>query len=164
MTRNRRNYSPLFLAPALAAFLVMQACGGSNDANAQEAVADPMEGVWEGDVTVRDCTTSATIATFRGSQVFHRGGTMSDTNSTPTASRGPGFGTWVKSGSTYVVRFRLFTYDSTGAVSGVIRTTRTVTLGAGGNTATSVNSTQLFDMTGALIRSSCGTDTGARVL
>ena len=125
-----------------------------------------MEGVWEGDVSLRNCTTSATIATFRGSQVFHRrGGTISDTNSTSTASRGPGFGTWgSSSGSTYVVRFRLFTYDSTGAVSGVIRTTRTVTLGAGGNTATSVNSTQLFDMTGALIRSSCGTDTGARVL
>ena len=164
MIRSRLSHSALFLVPALAAFLVMQACGGSNDAQAQEVVADPLEGVWEGDVTLRDCTTSATIATFRGSQVFHRGGTMSDTNSTPTASRGPGFGTWVKSGSTYVVKFRLFTYDATGAVTGVARATRTVTLGAGGNTATSVNSTQLFDMTGALVRSSCGTDTGARVL
>jgi len=164
MIRNRLNHSALCLLPALAAFLVMQACGGSSDAHAQEVVADPLEGVWEGDVTLRDCTTSATIATFKGSQVFHRGGTMSDTNSTPTATRGPGFGTWAKSGATYVVKFRLFTYDATGAVSGVVRTTRTVTLGAGGNTATSINSTQLYDMTGALLRSSCGTDTGTRVL
>jgi len=164
MIRTRLGRSALSLLPALAAFFIMQACGGSSDAQAQEAAADPMEGVWEGDVTLRDCTTSATIATFRGSQVFHRGGTMSDTNSTPTATRGPGFGTWVKSGSTYIVKFRLFTYDATGAVNGVARTTRTVTLGAGGNTATSVNSTQLFDMTGALVRNGCGTDTGTRVL
>ena len=152
------------IAPAFAAFLLMQACGGSDDANAQEAVADPMEGVWEGPVTLRDCTTSAPVGVFQGSQVFHRGGTMSDTNSTPTATRGPGFGTWAKSGSTYVVKFRLFSYDATGAVSGVVRTTRTVTLGAGGNTATSVNTTQFFDMTGTLVRSGCGTDSSTRVL
>jgi hypothetical protein len=164
MIRNRLDRPALFLAPAFAAFLVMQACGGSNDAQAQEAVADPMEGVWEGAVTLRDCTTSAPVGTFQGSQVFHRGGTMSDTNSTPTATRGPGFGTWIKSGSTYVVKFRLFSYDATGAVSGVVRTTRTVTLGAGGNTATSVNTTQFFDTTGTLVRSGCGTDTSARVL
>jgi hypothetical protein len=152
------------LASAFAAFLVMQACGGSDNATAQEAVADPIEGVWEGPVTLRDCTTSAPVGAFQGAQVFHRGGTMSDTNSTPTATRGPGFGTWVKSGSTYIVKFRFFTYDATGAVSGVVRTTRTVTIGAGGDTATSVNTTQIFDMTGTLVRSGCGSDTGTRVL
>ena len=163
MVRNRLDRSAVILAPAFAAFLVMQACGGSSDADAQDALADPIEGVWEGVVTLRDCATSAVVATFHGSQAFHRGGTMSDTNSTPTASRGPGFGTWTKSGSTYTVRFRLFTYDATGAANGVIRTTRTVTLGAGG-TATGVNTSQVFDLAGTLLRSGCGTDTGTRVL
>jgi hypothetical protein len=152
------------LAPAFAAFLLMQACGGSDDAIAQAAVADPLEGVWEGSVTLRDCTTSAPVATFQGSQMFHQGGTMSDANSSPIASRGPGFGTWVKSGSNYIVKFRFFTYDSAGNYSGVIRTTRTVTPGATAGTVTSVNSSQIFDASGTLVRSTCGTDVGTRVL
>jgi len=58
MNRIPRSRSQLALVPAFAAFLVMQACGGSDDAVAQEAMADPIEGVWEGAVTIRDCTTS----------------------------------------------------------------------------------------------------------
>lgn len=119
---------------------------GSDNAFAQEA-SDPIEGVWEAQVTIRDCTTSAARATFQGVEVFHRGGTISDTDSAPTATRGPGFGTWAKSGSDYIVKFRFFTYDpTTGVVSGVIRTTRTVTVGADGKTPTAVNTTQVFDM------------------
>ncbi|MEP7140429.1 MAG: hypothetical protein ABI745_12420 [Caldimonas sp.] len=164
MNRLPRSRSLLAIAPAFAAFLFMQACGGSDNAVAQEA-ADPFEGVWEGPVTLRDCTTSAVLASFQGSQVFHRGGTMSDTNSAPTSSRGPGFGTWMKSGTNYIVKFRLYTYDpTTGAPSGVVRTTRTVTVAPGGTTATSVNTSQIFDMTGALVRSGCGSDTSTHVL
>lgn len=160
--RNHKFFASI--VSAVAAFALMQACGGSDSALAQEA-ADPFEGVWEGTVTIRDCTTSAVITTFQGSQVFHRGGTMSDTNSAPTATRGPGFGTWAKSGATYVVKFRFYTYDATtGVANGVVRTTRTVTPGAGGTTATSVNSSQIFDMSGALVRSVCGTDIGTRTL
>ena len=164
MTRSRLKNSVVALVPAFAAFLVMQACGGSNDAVAQEATADPIEGVWEGAVTIRDCTSSAPVATFLGSQMFNRGGTMNDTNSAPTAARGPGWGTWVKSGSGYIVKFRFFTYDAAGAVNGVVRTTRTVTPGATAGTVSSVNSSQFFDLSGALIRSTCGTDTGNKVL
>lgn len=163
MQRIPRSRSLLAIVPAFAAFLVMQACGGSDAAVAQE-VADPFEGVWEGPVTLRDCTTSAVVGTFNGTQVFHHGGTMSDTNSAPTATRGPGFGTWVKSGANYIVKFRFYTYDAAGNVSGVVRATRTVTVAAGGTTATSVNTTQIFDMTGALVRSGCGTDTGTHTL
>ena len=89
---------------------------------------------------------------------------MSDTNSAPTASRGPGFGTWVKSGATYTVKFRFYTYDGTGAPTGIVRATRTVTPGATAGTATSVNTTQVFDLTGNLVRSGCGTDSSTRVL
>ena len=162
MNRIPRSRSLLALVPAFAAFLVMQACGGSDDAVAQEAIADPIEGVWEGAVTVRDCTTSAAVASFLGSQMFNRGGTMNDTNSAPASSRGPGFGTWVKSGGSYTVKFRFFTYDAAGNVTGVARVVRTVTLG--GATATGVNSSQFFDLNGTLLRSTCGSDTGTRVL
>ncbi len=164
MTLTRRTHLIASIVPAFAAFLVMQACGGSDDAVAQTAAADPIEGVWEGSVTVRDCTTSATIAMFQGSQMFHHGGTVSDTNSSPIASRGPGWGTWTKSGGNYIVKFRFFTYDAAGNYSGVVRATRTLTPGATAGTVTGVNSSQIFDTNGAQVRTTCGTDVGSKVL
>jgi len=161
----RRIKSFTFAAlPALAAFIALQACGGSDHALAQVDTADPVEGVWESVITARDCATSAAVGTFIGSQLFHRGGTVSDTNASPTSTRGPGFGTWMKSGDTYTVKFRFYTYDATGVVSGVNRVTRTVTLGTTGTTATSVNSTQQFDLKGNVIRSTCATDDSTKVL
>ena len=162
-SRRLRSFA-VATVPALAAFLVLQACGGSDYAVAQEAPADPMEGVWESVITARDCTTGAATGTFIGAQVYHRGGTMSDTNASPPTTRGPGFGTWVKTGATYTVKFRFYAYDSTGALSGVTRVTRNVTLGAGGTTATSSNTNQFYDPTGALVRSTCASDVSTRVL
>lgn len=164
MNRIHFKKSVLAVIPAFAAFLVMQACGGSDSAVAQEATADPIEGVWEGVVTIRDCTTSAPIVIFLGSQMFNRAGTMNDTNSSPTATRGPGWGTWVKTATGYVIKFRFFTYDSTGVVNGVARTIRTVSPGATAGSLNGVNSAQFFDLSGTLVRSTCGTDTGTKVL
>lgn len=149
--------------PAFALFLLFQACGGSGSVNAQEA-PDPAEGVWEGNVSVRDCTSGNVLATFRGSHVLHRGGTLSDTNSTPTATRGPGFGVWSRSGTGYTSKFRFFTYDATGAVSGVTRVHRSFTLSADGKTLTGSTTSQIEDLAGSVIRTACGTDTGLRVL
>ena len=152
--------------PAIVAFLAIQACGNSDPAVAQEvAVAvDPIEGVWEGTVTFRDCTTSAALGGIQAASSYHRGGTMSDTNASPTASRGPGFGTWVKAGSSYTIKFRFFAYDATGAVSGVQRVTRTLTLGANNTSGTGSTTFQLFDLNGAVVRSGCASDVANRVL
>ena len=55
----------LVATTAAATILLMQACGGA--ALAQTAAdADPIEGVWESDVTIRDCSTSAVLRTFKG--------------------------------------------------------------------------------------------------
>ncbi len=162
---NPTSFKPTLAAavPVLALFLLFQACGGSGGAIAQEA-ADPAEGVWEGTVSVKDCTSGAVLATFRGAQVFHRGGTLSDTNSAPTVSRGPGFGVWSRSGTTYTAKFRLFTYDPAGAVSGVMRVTRTFTISADGKTQTATTTNTAEDLNGVVIRSACGSDTATRVL
>ena len=163
---NTLSFKPNVVAvvPALALFLLFQACGGSDDAAAQQAAADPVEGVWEAVVTVKDCASGATLATFRGSQVFHRGGTLTDTNSAPTATRGPGFGTWTRSDSTYTGKFRFYTYDAAGVPSGTARVTRTFTLSADGKSASSTNTTQFEDVAGAPTRTVCGSDVGTRVL
>jgi hypothetical protein len=161
--RNRLKSSFAAGLPALGLFLVFQACGGSDTATAQQA-ADPAEGVWEAVITARDCITNAPVGTFRGAQVYHHGGTLSDTNGQPTATRGPGFGTWTRNGSAYTAKFRLYTYDpSTGALSGTLRVTRNFTLSADGNTMTSTNTNSAEDLTGALLRKGCGTDVSTRV-
>ena len=155
--------SALAVLPALALFSVLQACGGSDAAIAQEA-PDPIEGVWEGAATLTNCSTGAVLTSFNASSVYHRGGTMGDTNSAPTVTRGPGFGTWTRSGSTYTIKFRFFAYDNTGAPIGTRRVTRTVTLGATGLTATGTNSNELFNMAGVSQGVTCGTDSGTKVL
>jgi hypothetical protein len=159
------SFKPTFAAavPALGLFLLFQACGGSDDAAAQQA-ADPLQGVWEGVVTIRDCTSGNPLATFRGSQVFHAGGTMGDTNNSPTVTRGPGFGVWTRDGATYTARFRFFTYDTSGAPTGTARATRTFTMSADGKTTTSTNTSVFEDLAGTVLRSTCGTDVGTRVL
>ena len=83
----------LIAVTAAATSLLMQACGG--DALAQAASdADPVEGVWESILTVKDCTSGAVLATFKGQAVLHRGGTLSADNSQPTVTRGAAYGTW----------------------------------------------------------------------
>ena len=104
------------------------------------------------------------LTTFRGVQVIHRGGTLTDTNSAPTSMRGPGFGVWSRSGSTYTSKFRFFNYDATGAVSGVTRVTRTATMAADGKSQTSTNTNQIEDLNGVVTRTACGSHASVRVL
>ena len=68
--------------------LLVRAGGGAGNAMAQASnEADPMEGVWESVVTARNCTTGEAVGTFRGAQVSHRGGTLSDTNASPPTTQ-----------------------------------------------------------------------------
>lgn len=163
MNSSPLKLSALSLFPALVAFAVLQACGGSDSATAQEA-ADPFEGVWESVITGRDCTSAAAVGTFIGAQVYHRGGTLSDTNASPTATRGPGFGTWVRTGSTYTTKFRFYTYDANGAVSGTMRTTGIVTLAADARSSTTTVTNQAFDLSNNVLRNGCATVVSTRVL
>jgi len=158
-----RPFSALALLPALAMFAIIQACGGSDDAKAEDP-ADKIEGVWEAVVTATNCSTGAVVGTFIGSQVYHHGGTLSDTNAAPTVTRGPGFGTWVKTGATYTTKFRFYQYDATGVLLGTRRVVRTVTLAADGNSQTAVTTNELFSPAGASLGTGCATDVSNRVL
>jgi hypothetical protein len=112
------KYATLVSLTAASTMLLIQACGGG--AVAQSTDADPVEGSWEAVITVRDCTTSATILTAKGQQVLHRGGTVTDTNASPPTARGVGFGTWRRevAGASYTVRFRFNRYNPDGTLAG----------------------------------------------
>ena len=162
MHATRFKIAAASVAPAFATLLFVQACGGGGDAQAQ-ASADPIEGVWEAVATVRDCTSNATLATFRGAQVLHRGGTLSDTNGAATTTRGPGFGHWKRNDDgTYAVKFRFYRYNPDGTLAGsnVVSATRTLSPDANSYTATTRG--EVRDMAGAVLSVTCVTDVGTR--
>jgi hypothetical protein len=148
---------------AAVALLLIQACGGGTVA--QATGADAVEGSWEALITVRDCTTGATILTARGQEVFHRGGTMTDTNASPPTTRGVGFGTWRRdaAGAGYTARFRFNRYNPDGSFAGTQRVTRVFTLSADGGTQTSINTSQTLDAAGTVLQSGCAGDVSTRV-
>lgn len=153
----------LVTVTAAATLLLIQACGGG--AVAQSTDADPVEGTWEAVITVRDCTSGATILTARGQQVLHRGGTLSDTNAAPPTTRGVGFGTWRRdaTGPGYTARFRFYRYNPDGSLAGSLRVTRAFTLSADGNTQTSTNTSQVLDVAGAVLQNACAGDVSTRL-
>lgn len=152
----------LFLVPAMAAMLVVQACGGGGDAHAQDS-ADPHEGVWDAQMTQRHCTTGAVIGNFRGSQVIHRGGTLSDTNAAAPASRGPGFGTWTRTApGQYSIKFRFYRFNADGSLAGFNVVTSTRTLSADGNGYEGETRGEVRDPAGTVLSTLCVSDVGTR--
>jgi hypothetical protein len=150
----------LVTTTAAATTLLIQACGGG--AVAQSA-PDPLVGVWESVVTQRDCTTGATTATLRGNSVVHGDGTFMDTPGAMPAARGPGLGVWTASGgAAYTVKFRFFRFNADGTPAGSNIVTRTVTLGADGNSATGDSKVQVLDASGNTLAQGCSTDTSTR--
>lgn len=153
------------LASSVAVVLLVQACGGRNDAMGPAAPgADPIEGAWASTITVRDCTSGAPIRSVQGVSTFHRGGTVSDTNDLATSARAAGAGTWragAAAGSyTASVRFDRFNADGTPA--GAQKVSRSFVLAADGNATTGTIAAQVLDSAGSVLQNLCGTETSAR--
>ena len=157
----------LFTTLSMATAVVIQACGSDNGAVAQSttvvaAAPDPIEGTFQSDVTIRDCTTGVTTMTFRGLTAFHQGGTATSDNNTPPSGKGLAIGTWKKSAvGTYNASFRFFIVLPTTAI-GQQRFQRAITLSADGNAITSTISAQLLDPVGNVLATICGSETGVR--
>lgn len=142
----------------------MQACGGA-DAVAQAAdPADPIEGVWESVVTIRDFASGALQRTFKGEIVFHRGGTATGDNSLPPATRSTAFGTWkLDAPKAYTARFRFLRFNPDGTLAGAQRVQRTITLAADNNSLTGTVTAQVLDKNEAVLQSMCGSESTTRV-
>lgn len=155
----------LFLASSGMMALLMQACGGGGDAHAQAApLREPIEGFWQSNVTLRDCSSGAALGAFRGLTTFHADGTASADNNQPSATKGVAMGTWAKSATgAYVVELRFWRYGADGLPAGQQRLTRTITVAADGRSLTSTIVTQALDAADNVVLTACGAETGARV-
>lgn len=166
MTQFTPKFVALFALSSLATALLLQACGGS-DAQAQAAATppDPIEGFWQSTVTLQDCTTAAPLGGIRGLTTFAAGGTATADNNQPSATKGVAIGTWKKTPTgTYVTELRFWRYQADGTPAGQQRVTRTITLGADGKSLTSTISTIALDPSDPVVRTACGTESGARIL
>lgn len=142
---------------------VGQACN-SSPANAQTpSTPDPLIGAWSSKVTITDCH-GTTMRQFQSMNLFHEGGTLTDTDSQPPTSHGPALGTWASQGAgMYSSVFDLYRFNSDGSLAGANRVQRTITLDTASNTFTSTFTVSVNDPTGANLSNACGTETAARL-
>lgn len=151
--------------PSVGLALLMQACGGGGDANAQTvAEPDPIQGLWQSSVTLSNCDSGAALGSFRGLTSFSQGGTAIADNNQPSPTKGPAMGYWTRNATgAYTVTLRFWRYAADGTPSGQQRLTRTVTLAADGKTLTSTIVTQALDTSDAVVQQACGAETGAKI-
>ena len=158
MNAHNFNLRSAWFLPVLVLALASPGCGGESE---PVEVTDPLEGTWEAVITQRDCVTNAALDTFSGSQVMHRGGTLSDTGATATA-RGPGYGVWSGRGGNYTSKFRYFRYNPDGTLAGSNVVTRTILLAADGNSHTATTRQEIRSVTGAVLQTGCASDVSTR--
>ena len=115
-------------------------------------------------MTLKDCTSGATLGAFRGLSTFAQGGTAAADNNQPAATKGVAMGTWKKGATgTCAASFRFWRYLPDGTPAGQQRLTRTITLAADGQSLTSTIASQALDAADNVAQSVCEFETGARL-
>jgi hypothetical protein len=154
----------LVTVTAAATSFLMQACGGSAEAQAIAPDANVIEGAWESAVTNRDCTSGVVLRSFTGESLFHRGGTLTADNSTPVPTRGLGIGVWTQdAANAYTAKFHFLRFNADGTVAGSQNVVRTIELAADGKALTATIAAQVLDPTGAVVQQICGSEVGKRL-
>jgi hypothetical protein len=121
-----------------------------------------LEGVWEAQVTQRNCLTGDALRSFRGMTTFLREGASISTNNTPNPPLA--LGRWkYLGGRRYQDVGRFFRYNPDGSFAGVQRITRNLELNQAGNQMTGTVSIEIFDASDHLIQTGCATEITRRV-
>src|SRR3982750_2663847 len=106
----------------------------NGDQSNLSANARSIEGVWDAQVTIRNCASGIPGPTFRAMDLFIRGGSVVDTNSAPPSTRGPGMGTWEHlGGQNFTSTLRFFLYNPDGSLAGVRRIAQNIELNDAGD-------------------------------
>lgn len=132
--------------------------------NASSENADRLEGVWNVQVTRRDCQTGAVIGIGPAILTFIRGGTMHDFGTgRPPSTRSPGYGVWSSNANgQYTDAFQFFIYHSDGTLGGRQIVREQIQLSSDGNSLTNSAATQILDVNGNVTSTRCSTATGTR--
>ncbi len=136
----------------------------SSSSNARERT---LEGVWQTQITPRDCQTGVPLLPFTvpGLITYHKGGTISETAASPggPASRTPGHGIWNRRNRRHYdgsFVFQLFNPD--GTFAGTQKVTQNLRLNASGNRWNDNATFQILDANDNVIVCGCATAVGTR--
>jgi hypothetical protein len=149
--------------------LVLATVAGAGTGQVNEKARDYtgyMQGSWSGSVTIRNCLTGDVLAgPLPGLTTFHQGGTLSETRvSAPTSPRGPGHGTWYRTGRhEFAVKIVFQRFDLNGFLVGTQEILATNDV-AQDSKHLSVNATfKVLDNSGATLASGCASGDSERI-
>lgn len=163
--RNSKSVYGVSLVSAFAlAVMFLFTSGTVAQEDRSESQGGRLEGTWRVQVSVRDCQTGAVQRTFPGLFAFAKGGTLTETTGgQPPSLFTPGFGTWRHTGGrTYSAVFEAFVFSPAGVWIQTNRFTRNIELDGGANDFTDTIKLEIFDTSGNLIATGCGTSVARR--
>jgi len=134
------------------------------DLAARSRNARALVGVWNLQVTGRNCQTGEVIRTFPSMFTIHRGGTMNEWGSgNAPSTRGLGQGTWsYESRRQYTSAFQFFRFNADGTLAGRQIIRQQIQLSLSGNSFTSAATAQVLDVNGNVIAINCTTGIATR--
>lgn len=157
------HHTLLALSLALLGGNAMATFPGSGVIEARPDPANRIVGLWTTTVYVTPCQ-GGPVFTINGASVFHAGGTLGETNTSPTTDRGPGQGIWrhLRRGE-YKTKFRFFTYQSDGSLDAIQEIATTTFLNNRATQYEATVSARVLNPDGSLRFELCGEATGVRV-
>ncbi len=123
-----------------------------------------LEGTWDVQVTIRNCSTGAAIRTFASIGTFMSGGTSLDSTSGISQSlKTPGQGVWSHiSGNTYRFKFKSFSFDASGNFTGWTIISHEANLNHSADGYESAGTAEVYAPNGNLLFTGCATTTATR--
>ena len=160
----RRSGSGRALALVLASMVVMGSGLAARAQSANAGSSNGLEGTWRVQVTVRDCQTGAVLRTFPALFAFAKGGTVTNTTAGQfPALFTPGFGVWQHTTDhSYSAVSEAFIFSPAGAWIQTHRLTRSIELNGDADEFTDTIKLEIFDTSGNLIVTGCGTSVASR--
>ena len=165
-SRNLKRFAAFGGTAALVlAGMLFLGSGSSAMAQSEDARSpNGLEGTWRVQVTVRDCQTGAVLRTFPALFAFAKGGTVTNTTAGQSpALFTPGFGVWRHTqGRTYTAVLEAFVFSPDGVWIQTNRFTRSIELDGDADEFTDSINLEIFDTSGNLITTGCGTSVATR--
>jgi len=160
----RRSGSCRALALVLASMVVMGSGLAARAQSANAGSSNGLEGTWRVQVTVRDCQTGAVLRTFPALFAFAKGGTVTNTTAGQfPALFTPGFGVWQHTqGQSYTAVLEAFVFSPAGVWIQTHRFMRSIELGVDSDEFTDTINLEIFDTSGNLLGTGCGTSVASR--
>jgi hypothetical protein len=109
--------------------ILVSSCAGASAAAAPSAAGAPagLPGAWLEDITLGDGSKHQTIS------LYTKDGGVASIPSLPASSFSVAFGAWIQNSDGYLQTMELFQFDSSGAVSGILRIRAQIAVDQGGD-------------------------------